>query len=110
MTVELVKDGNPSRAAFAWPEQPEDLSPWGGQQEDDGIKKSREEMSRIYKEQLGDDENERPPDDLDKIRRQAVRLRRERKQATEEKSQDEQAEEEVDKRSIKRRLKLLEIG
>ena len=123
MTVELVKDGNPADAAFKWPEEPEDLSPWGGKRMDqiDFSKMTKEKRMRVYKEEMGEAEDEKMPQDEDDFRRKAGRLRRQREEAEMAKERDvvEKEHTEVDEVKVPRDLarerglrkpKLLEIG
>ena len=46
MTVEMVDDGTPGQGPFVWPQEPEDMTPWGRRNAEDEI----EDMKKAYRD------------------------------------------------------------
>ena len=116
MTVEMIKDGDPALAAFEWPAIPEDLSPWGSQRQEDGVwRNTAEKRNQSMKENndlLVSKQDEKAPEDWDKVRIEAARKRREAREREEEELEASRREAVMKEEGhrVKRKAKLREIG
>lgn len=46
MTIEMVDDGTPGQGPFVWPQEPEDMRPWGRRNAEDEV----EDMKKAYQD------------------------------------------------------------